>query len=250
MPVWQGMLVYKLTEPTRQRARRDTRIPGHRVFPAPPITAKTAPAYPAGQVIAAHLDGFICSRSDSPCVQSKNSPSFSFPHIRRGQPYGTGNPGTAPGPAGPQDPASGAARQSPPRSSPGTPGPGRGQVWLPLAAGGLFALSAAAATVSYGARYRLVDAAQHSAIGVSGRSQDPADQITGPPVQSPCRRASLGELTDPYGPAQQMVSRLRGCAGRCGSGTGRRGKDHGRSPCRCGKGVVDAGAAVYGLWRS
>jgi hypothetical protein len=39
--------------------------------------------------------------------------------------------------------------------------PGRGQVWLPAAAGRLGVLAGAAATVSYAAQYRLVDAARH-----------------------------------------------------------------------------------------
>ena len=57
----------------------------------------------------------------------------------------------------------GAVRQSRTRSSPrgALPGSCRGQVWLPVTAIGLFALSAAAATVSYGAQYRLVNTARH-----------------------------------------------------------------------------------------
>ena len=46
-------------------------------------------------------------------------------------------------------------------------GTGRGGVWLPTAATGLFALSAAAATVSYGAQYRLVDAARHLGLAAA-----------------------------------------------------------------------------------
>jgi hypothetical protein len=63
-------------------------------------------------------------------------------------------------PAGPQDPARGhgAAALRP---------PGPGQVWLPVAAIGLFVLSAAAATVSYGAQYRLVDAARHLGLAAA-----------------------------------------------------------------------------------
>jgi len=71
--------------------------------------------------------------------------------------------------AGPQDPSGGRgtavpAAFFPPHTRPAT---GRGQVWLPLAAGGLFALSAAAATVSYSAQYRLVDAARHLGLAAA-----------------------------------------------------------------------------------
>jgi hypothetical protein len=43
----------------------------------------------------------------------------------------------------------------------------RGQVWLPVAAIGLFALPAAAATMSYGAEYRLVGAARHLGLAAT-----------------------------------------------------------------------------------
>ena len=45
--------------------------------------------------------------------------------------------------------------------------PGRPQVWLPAAAGGLGVLAGAAATVSYAAQYRLVDAARHLALAAA-----------------------------------------------------------------------------------
>jgi hypothetical protein len=41
------------------------------------------------------------------------------------------------------------------------------QVWLPVAAGGLGVLAGAAATVSYAAQYRLVDAARHLALAAA-----------------------------------------------------------------------------------
>jgi hypothetical protein len=78
-------------------------------------------------------------------------------------------PAPPPGLAGPQDPSGGRGAAVPaaflPRHT--QPGTGRGQVWLPLAAGGLFALSAAAATVSYSAQYRLVDAARHLGLAAA-----------------------------------------------------------------------------------
>jgi hypothetical protein len=45
--------------------------------------------------------------------------------------------------------------------------PGRPQVWLPVAAGGLGVLAGAAATVSYAAQYRLVDAARHLTLAAA-----------------------------------------------------------------------------------
>jgi len=71
--------------------------------------------------------------------------------------------------AGPKDPSGGRGAAVPAAFFPGhtRPGTGRGQVWLPLAAGGLFALSAAAATVSYSAQYKLVDAARHLGLAAA-----------------------------------------------------------------------------------
>ena len=73
-------------------------------------------------------------------------------------------PASLPGPAAPQQPASGdTAVPAAFRPRHARPGPGRPQAWLLVAAGGLCVLSAAAATVSYAAQYRLVDAARHLA---------------------------------------------------------------------------------------
>ncbi|TVY99998.1 hypothetical protein EAS64_38590 [Trebonia kvetii] len=71
--------------------------------------------------------------------------------------------------AGPQDPPGGRGAAVPAAFFPqdARPGTGRGQVWLLVAAIGLFALSAAAATVSYGAQYRLVDAARHLGLAAA-----------------------------------------------------------------------------------
>ena len=71
--------------------------------------------------------------------------------------------------AGPQDPPAGRGAAVPAAFFPqdARPGTGRGQVWLPVAAIGLFALSAAAATVSYGAQDRLVDAARHLGLAAA-----------------------------------------------------------------------------------
>ena len=75
-------------------------------------------------------------------------------------------PAPLPRPAVPQEPAAG---------NTGVPAelrsqharPGRPQVWLPAAAGGLGVLAGAAATVSYAAQYRLVDAARHLALAAA-----------------------------------------------------------------------------------
>jgi hypothetical protein len=71
-------------------------------------------------------------------------------------------PASLPGPASSPDPAGGSG-DVPAALGPrhARPGPDRPQVWLPVAAAGLCALSAAAAAVSYAAQYRLVDAARH-----------------------------------------------------------------------------------------
>jgi hypothetical protein len=76
-------------------------------------------------------------------------------------------PALPPSLAAPQDPPGGHGTAVPASFRPrhARRGTGRGQVWLPAAAVGLFALSAAAAMVSYGAQYRLVDAARH--LGLS-----------------------------------------------------------------------------------
>jgi hypothetical protein len=75
-------------------------------------------------------------------------------------------PAPLPRPAVPQEPAAG---------NTGVPAelryqharPGRPQVWLLAAAGGLGVLAGAAATVSYAAQYRLVDAARHLALAAA-----------------------------------------------------------------------------------
>jgi hypothetical protein len=75
-------------------------------------------------------------------------------------------PATLPCPAVPQEPAAGNTgvtaelRYQHAR-------PGRPQVWLPAAAGGLGVLAGAAATVSYAAQYRLVDAARHLTLAAA-----------------------------------------------------------------------------------
>ena len=68
-------------------------------------------------------------------------------------------PAPLPRPGAPQEPTAGNA------AGPAAlwPRPGGPQVWLPGAAGGLGVLAGAAATVSYAAQYRLVDAARHLA---------------------------------------------------------------------------------------
>ena len=71
-------------------------------------------------------------------------------------------PAPLPRPAGPQGPAT-ETSAVPTALWPGHARPGRRQVWLPAAAGGLGVLAGAAATVSYAAQYRLVDAARHLA---------------------------------------------------------------------------------------
>ena len=75
-------------------------------------------------------------------------------------------PAPLPRPAVPQEPAAG---------NTGVPAelryqhtrPGRPQIWLPAAAGGLGVLAGAAATVSYVAQYRLADAARHLALAAA-----------------------------------------------------------------------------------
>jgi hypothetical protein len=75
-------------------------------------------------------------------------------------------PAPLPGPDMPQEPAAGnTAAPAAPR--PRHAQPGGPQVWLPAAAGGLGVLAGAAATVSYGAQYRLVDAARHLALAAA-----------------------------------------------------------------------------------
>ena len=77
-------------------------------------------------------------------------------------------PAPLPGPGMPQEPAAGkAAVPAATRPRHARPGPGRPQVWLPVAAGGLGVLAGAAATVSYAAQYRLVDAARHLPVAAA-----------------------------------------------------------------------------------
>ena len=71
--------------------------------------------------------------------------------------------GPLPRPEAPQKPATGDTAV-PAASWPRHARPGSRQVWLPAAAGGLGVLAGAAATVSYAAQYRLVDAARHLAL--------------------------------------------------------------------------------------
>jgi hypothetical protein len=75
-------------------------------------------------------------------------------------------PAPLPRPAGPQGPAT-ENSAVPAALWPRHPRPGRPQVWLPAAAGGLGVLAGAAATVSYAAQYRLVDAARHLALAAA-----------------------------------------------------------------------------------
>ena len=77
-------------------------------------------------------------------------------------------PAPFPRPAVPQGPAAGStAVPAAPWPRHARPGPGGPQVWLPVAAGGLGVLAGAAATVSYAAQYRLVDAARHLALAAA-----------------------------------------------------------------------------------
>ena len=72
-------------------------------------------------------------------------------------------PAPLPRPGVPQEPAAGNAA-GPAVLWPRHARPAGPQVWLPAAAGGLGVLAGAAATVSYAAQYRLVDAARHLAL--------------------------------------------------------------------------------------
>ena len=77
-------------------------------------------------------------------------------------------PASLPGPAAQREPAGGntaVAAAFRPRHA--RPGRGRPQGWLLVAAGGLCVLAGAAATVSYAAQYRLVDAARHLALAAA-----------------------------------------------------------------------------------
>ena len=77
-------------------------------------------------------------------------------------------PAPLPGPAVPQEPAAGNTAVPAATPVPARPArPGRPQVWLLAAAGGLGVLAGAAATVSYAAQYRLVDAARHLALAAA-----------------------------------------------------------------------------------
>jgi hypothetical protein len=69
-------------------------------------------------------------------------------------------------PAVAQDPAAGSTAV-PAALWPRHARPGRPQVWLPAAAAGLGVLACAAATVSYAAQYRLVDAARHLTLAAA-----------------------------------------------------------------------------------
>ena len=75
-------------------------------------------------------------------------------------------PAPLPRPAGPQELAT-ETSAVPAAPWPRHARPGRPQVWLPAAAGGLGVLAGAAATVSYAAQYRLVDAARHLALAAA-----------------------------------------------------------------------------------
>ena len=75
-------------------------------------------------------------------------------------------PAPLPRPGVPQEPAAGNAA-GPAAPWPRHARPGGPQVWLPAAAGGLGVLAGAAATVSYDAQYRLVDAARHLALAAA-----------------------------------------------------------------------------------
>lgn len=75
-------------------------------------------------------------------------------------------PAPLPRPAAPQEPAAGNTAV-PAALWPRHAQPGRSQVWLPAAAGGLGVLAGAAATVSYAAQYRLVAAARHLALAAA-----------------------------------------------------------------------------------
>ena len=75
-------------------------------------------------------------------------------------------PAPLPRPGVPQEPAAGNAA-GPAVLWPRHVRPGGPQVWLPAAAGGLGVLAGAAATVSYAAQYRLVDAARHMALSAA-----------------------------------------------------------------------------------
>ena len=75
-------------------------------------------------------------------------------------------PASLPRPGKPQEPAVG-DMAVPAALWPRHARPGRSQVWLPAAAGGLGVLAGAAATVSYAAQYRLVDAARHLALAAA-----------------------------------------------------------------------------------
>ena len=75
-------------------------------------------------------------------------------------------PAPLPRPGVPQEPAAGKTAV-PAALWPRHARPGSRQVWLPTAAGGLGVLAGAAATVSYAAQYRLVDAARHLAVAAA-----------------------------------------------------------------------------------
>ena len=137
-------------------------------------------------------------------------------------------PAPLPGPAVPQEPAAG---------NTGVPAelryqharPGRPQVWLLAAAGGLGVLAGAAATVSYAAQYRLVGRGPAPGPGGRAGGGDPGRGCAG--VRLPGRRpGAAGPPGDPGAAAER----------RLGGRVGVHERDRGRAGLAERRGVGDA----------